>query len=73
MRLYCVLLEGTKSCQKLNALVFKGKNGAPVAIRTRDLRLRRAALYPAELRVHIYERTLADHLEWVKRCALILV
>jgi len=23
--------------------------------------------------VHIYERTLADHLEWVKRCALILV
>ena len=26
--------------------------GAPAAIRTRDLCLRRAALYPAELRVH---------------------
>lgn len=29
-----------------------GNNGGPGAIRTRDLCLRRAALYPAELRVH---------------------
>ena len=28
------------------------KNGMPVAIRTRDLLLRRQTLYPAELRAH---------------------
>ena len=34
-----------------NLLIFKGNNGAPDRIRTCDLCLRRAALYPAELRV----------------------
>lgn len=29
------------------------KNGTPDRIRTYDLRLRRALLYPAELRVHV--------------------
>ena len=30
------------------------KNGMPVAIRTRDLLLRRQTLYPAELRAHTH-------------------
>lgn len=34
-------------------LIFKEKFGAPDRIRTCDLRLRRAPLYPAELRVHM--------------------
>src|ERR1700719_1545801 len=33
--------------------VISVKNGAPGAIRTRDLSLRRPILYPAELRAHI--------------------
>ncbi len=35
-----------------NQQIKKGLNGTPGAIRTRDLRLRRPMLYPAELQVH---------------------
>ena len=34
------------------------ENGAPIRIRTCDLRLRRATLYPAELRVHTVREVL---------------
>ena len=30
-------------------------SGAPAAIRTRDLQLRKLTLYPAELRAHIFD------------------
>ena len=42
-----------------------GKNGAPDTIRTCGLCLRRAALYPAELRV-LTARTVAEHVGRVK-------
>ena len=38
---------------RLLAIEPKNKSGGLGAIRTRDLRLRRATLYPAELRVHV--------------------
>jgi hypothetical protein len=44
--------RGTGTPQALGkSLLFIGLSGAPGEIRTHDLCLRRAALYPAELRV----------------------
>ena len=53
------LIESGRMAKKSRRVEFelktpeKGKkNGMPVAIRTRDLLLRRQTLYPAELRAH---------------------
>ena len=53
------LIESERMDKKSRCFAFelktpeKGKkNGMPVAIRTRDLLLRRQTLYPAELRAH---------------------
>ena len=55
------LIESERMDKKSRCFAFelktpeKGKkNGMPVAIRTRDLLLRRQTLYPAELRAHTY-------------------
>ena len=49
------MAKNSRCCEFELKTPEKGKkNGMPVAIRTRDLLLRRQTLYPAELRAHLF-------------------